>query len=122
MSLEIIVEAVVAALLVATCVYCLVLSRRLKRLRDTQRELLTVIDRFDNASRRAGENLENIRTARAAMERDLDGLMGRAGGLIDELQVMVHAGDRIAGRIEGAVGEVRALGARGRGESNEDAA
>lgn len=122
MSLDSIIEAVVAGLLVITCVYCLVLSRRLKKLRDGQTELLAVIEKFDKASQRAEANLEEIRAAGAIIGRDLNGAMARAGGVLDELSVMVTAGDRIAGRIETAIGEVRAVGARRRDDANGEAA
>lgn len=112
MSTELVIEVVLAFLLVSTCAYCFVLSRRLRILRDGQQELLSLIGKFDKASQRAEKNLAAMQSNGVAMSRDLDHLTARAHSLLDELSVMVHAGDHIAGRIEGAVNEVRAIGRR----------
>lgn len=108
---EFLIELIVAALLVATCGYCFVLSRKLRALRNGQAELKTLIEKFDQASRRAERNLAVMQKSGLTANRDLDAAATRAHALIDELSVMVNAGDHIAGRIEGVVNEVRALGA-----------
>ncbi len=105
-------EISIGLLLVATCVYCVALSRKLQKLRDGQAELLATIDRFDEASRRAEQNLNAMQGAGATLNRDLGAAAARANALIDELSVMVNAGDDIAARIEGAVRDVRTIGAR----------
>lgn len=107
---EQLVEIAGLMLLVATCIYCYILSRRLQKLRDGQAELLAVIDKFDAASKRAENNLGKMQSAGAAINRELGAATLKANALVDELSVMVHAGDQIAGRIEGAVNDVRALG------------
>lgn len=106
------IEIVVATLLVATCAYCFVLNRRLKSLKDGQAELKAAIATFDEASRRASENLARMEKSSVAMGRNLAGVMGRANALVSELSVMVSAGDHIAGRIETAVNDVRVLGGK----------
>ncbi len=110
--LEPVIEIIIAVLLVATCAYCFVLSRKLRALRRGQEELFTLIGKFDEASRRAERNLAIMQKAGLSTSRDLDAAAARAHALIDELSVMVNAGDHIAGRIEGVVNEVRVLGGR----------
>jgi len=110
--MSIVLEIAIGLLLLATCAYCVTLGRKLERLRKGQADLLTTIERFDEATRRAESNLNAMQSAGAKMNRDLGVASTRASALIDELSVMVHAGDGIAGRIEGAVREVRAIGAR----------
>lgn len=110
MNIDLMIEIIVAGLLIATCAYCYVLSRRLQTLRSGQEELLAVIAKFDDASRRAERNLQVMQTSGVSMSRDLDDVTAKAHALIDELSVMVNAGDHIAGRIEGVVNEVRAIG------------
>ena len=110
MTIELIIEIAVGVLLVATCAYCYVLSAKLRTLREGQTELLAVINKFDDASRRAEHTLSNMQLKSTHMNRNLDQVTARANALVDELSVMVHAGDHIAGRIEGAVSEVRAIG------------
>jgi len=109
-NIDLMIEIIVAGLLIATCAYCYVLSRRLQTLRSGQEELLAVITKFDDASRRAERNLQVMQTSGVSMSRDLDDVTAKAHALIDELSVMVNAGDHIAGRIEGVVNEVRAIG------------
>jgi prophage DNA circulation protein len=106
------IEIVVAVLLVATCGYCIALNRRLKTLKEGQADLQRAIAAFDDATRRAEQNLARMESSGLGMGRDLDAVMARAHALVDELSVMVSAGDHIAGRIEGAVNNVRALGGR----------
>ncbi|MEM8772966.1 MAG: DUF6468 domain-containing protein [Pseudomonadota bacterium] len=107
-----IIEIAVAALLIGTCGYCFVLSRKLQAIRESQEELVRIIHTFDAASRRAQENLSLMQGEGASMREEIVTVSSRANALIDELSVMVHAGDRIAGRLEGAVQDVRQLGRR----------
>jgi uncharacterized Fe-S cluster-containing radical SAM superfamily protein len=107
MTLDFIIETVVVGLLIATCGYCYVLSRRLRTLRAGQEEMLAVIEKFDEASRRAEKTLTAMQTNGALVSHRLNDTTERATQLIDELSVMIHAGDRIAGRIEIAAGAVR---------------
>jgi len=111
-TLEVMIEAIVVILLIATCGYCYLLNQRLRALRGGQEELLAVIMKFDEASRRAEKNLVTMQSNGALMGRKLNMMTSRAHSLIDELSVMVNAGDNIAGRIEGAVSEVRSIGSR----------
>ena len=110
MSVELIIEALMAVLLIATCSYCYVLSQRLNSLRAGQKELLASISKFDDASRIAERNLALMQSNGSVVNRELSEAAASAHSLIDELSVMVHAGDNIACRIEGAVNEVRMIG------------
>jgi len=104
------VEAVVIALLIATCGYCFMLNRRLQALKTGQVELARSIETFDGATRRAEKNLKLMEKAGLSNERDLQGLTSRAQALANELSVMISSGDKIADRIESTVGDVRRLG------------
>jgi hypothetical protein len=112
MTSNLILELIMGVLLLATCGYCCILSRKLKALRAEQTELLRTIEVFDGATRRAENNLASMKNAGVAMNRELGETTQRAVALIDELSVMVDAGDHIASRIEGAMREVRAVGAQ----------
>ncbi|MEE2692087.1 MAG: DUF6468 domain-containing protein [Pseudomonadota bacterium] len=107
-----VIDAVVAALLVATTGYCIVLTRRLKALKEGQASLQAALLAFDEATRRAAANLDRMEKTGLGMGRDLDGLVERGAGLVTELSVMVNAGDGVARRLEEAIDEVRAIGAR----------
>lgn len=103
-------EIVVSILLIATCGYCYILDRRLRALRESQAEMLRVIQNFDEASRRAERTLQAMQQHGLNAGRDLETVAAKAQSLITELSVMVNAGDHIAGRIEGAVKQVRSIG------------
>ena len=110
MNVELIIEGIIVVLLLATCSYCFLLNRRLQTLRSGQKELAALISSFDKASRRAEKNLSFIQSNGASVNRELTDAAARAHDLVDELSVMVNAGDNIACRIEGAVNEVRMIG------------
>lgn len=105
-------EIIIVALLTATCLYCIVLTRRLKALRDGQESLQAAIATFDEATRRAERNLARMEKEGVSATRDLGAVMKKAGDLASELSVMVSAGDTIAARIEDAMNDVRALAGR----------
>lgn len=107
--MELAIELILGVLLIATCAYCYVLSGRLRALREGQKEMLSVIGAFDEASRRAENTLSSLQTNSADVNRELNAASARAYALKDELSVMIEAGDRIAQRIETVVGEVRAI-------------
>ena len=116
MTLAVIMDFLLAALLGSTCIYCVVLNKRLKALKDGQTDLQSAITVFDSATKRAQETLERLEKNGVGRSRDLELEMAKANALAAELSVMVSAGDNIAGRIERAMGEVRAIG--GRREAN----
>ena len=122
MTIELIIETIVAALLIATCGYCYLLSRRLRTLREGQEELLASIAKFDDASRRAEKNLALIQSNGALVNGELSKAAAGAHSLIDELSVMVNAGDNIACRLEDAVNDVRAIGSKSAAKTRERAA
>ncbi len=112
MTLALIMDFLLALLLGSTCIYCIVLNRRLKVLKDGQTDLQSAISVFDSATQRAQETLERLEQNGAGRSRNLEMEMAKANALAAELSVMVSAGDSIAGRIERAMGEVRAVGSR----------
>lgn len=105
------VDFAVVALLVATCVYCFVLNRRLKAVREGQASLERAIAAFDAAASNAQASLHRIETDGAATGRELAGAIGRAETLAGDLSVMVAAGDRIAARLEDALSSFKSIGA-----------
>lgn len=109
--MSIALEISIGVLLIAACFYGVVLNRKLKTLHAGQSDLTATIERFDDASRRAEANLSAMHRAGATLNRDLAAATDKANGLIDELSVMVNAGDAIAGRIENSVRDARAVSA-----------
>ncbi len=109
-------DLLLAVLLAGTCLYCAMLNRKLRALKEGQAALEAAIETFDAATRRARDTFEQLERSGLADGCDLDRRMQKAGALASELSVMVSAGDNIATRIEKAVAEIRAVGVRGGGE------
>ncbi len=105
-------DIVVLALLIATCVWCFVLNRRLRGVRDGQTSLERAIADFDAATRRAEESLARIEREGATTGRALSAIVSRGGALEEDLSVMVASGERIAGRLEAALAAVKTAGSR----------
>ncbi|MGF1545631.1 MAG: DUF6468 domain-containing protein [Parvularculaceae bacterium] len=114
MSAGLLINVVVIALLGATCLYCARLSRRLDEVKSGQTALKEAIDEFDAAARRAEATLARIEETGLESARNLTRTKDRASALATDLSVMVAAGERIAARIEAAVGDVRAVAGRAR--------
>jgi len=112
MTLALTMDFLLTVLLGATCIYCVILNMRLKVLKEGQADLQSAISVFDSATQRAQETLERLEVNGVGRSRDLEMELAKATALAAELSVMVSAGDNIAGRIERAMGEVRAVGGR----------
>lgn len=121
MSIELVLEMVLAILLFTACIFAARLASRLKKIRQGQEELAAMIEKFDTASATAKESVDKLKTTQSSTERNLQQLVHRATGLVNELSVMVSAGDNIAGRLEGAVDEVKVIGTRNIRTSKDDA-
>lgn len=112
-------DGVLALLLCATCVYCVMLNRRLRTLKKGQDDLQAAISVFDKAAASINLTLERLEASGIDQSRDLDRSLDKASAMAAELSVMVSAGDNIAGRLERAVGDVRAIGAKGVQKANQ---
>ncbi len=111
MSASIVLDIMVVALLCLGGAGGFVISRRLGRLMRVQEELQTALAAFDAAAGKADLALKRLEAGGFAKGAELHAATTRAQALITELSVMNSAGERIADRIEGAVKDVRRLGA-----------
>ena len=112
MTIELWIEILLACLLAATCGYCFVLNKRLRVLRSGHNDLLKIIADFDSASKRAEKNISLMNMSGQNANKNLSEVTSRATTLMDELSVMVSAGDHVATRIETVVNEVRSISAK----------
>lgn len=107
-------DAIVVVLLVAGGCGGWLISQRLNRLMAAQDELKSALMAFDAAAHRADAALKRLEAGGLAKSAELQSAAKRAEALITELSVMTSAGERIADRIDGAVKDVRRLGASAR--------
>lgn len=104
-------DIIVIVLLAAGGAGGFLISRRLSRLMAAQEELKAALTAFDAATLRADLALKRLEAGGISKGSELQSQARRAEALIAELSVMNSAGERIADRIEGAVKDVRQLGA-----------
>jgi len=102
-SLTLGVELALSLLLAATLVYCSVLERRLKAVREGQEHLKSTIGDLNASLARAGASLRALETAAATVGETLDRKTATARATIDELSVLNTSGERIAERMERSV-------------------
>lgn len=93
-------ELILAGLLAATLVYCVLLERRLRALRGDQKMLGEIVLSLNAGISRAQASISGLRVAAAEAGANLDSNLTAARAMIDELSVLVPAGERIANRME----------------------
>ena len=100
MTLSLIVELLLSALLVLTLGYCALLERKLSLLRKGQDGLKETITELNTAITNAGVSMRMLKAAAAGATEKLEEEISRGRGLADELAVLTASGERIADRIE----------------------
>lgn len=100
MSMAIFLDLVLAVLLAAAIVQCVLVERRLKALRSGQEGLKATIVELNAAIAAAGESVRMLRASADGATRKLDQGIASARALADELSILNSAGERIARRIE----------------------
>jgi len=113
-DIGLILDGLVAALLVATIVYCVILYRQLARVRNAQDEMRRLIASFDHATSRAQASINELKRTSDGIIGDLQSEMKKGRSLADELSILTESGDRLASRIEGGLTERPADDGRGR--------
>ena len=107
MTVGLLLDGIVAALLAATIVYCFLLHRRLAALRGAQAEMAKLVVEFNTATERAKAGVEDLKQVTAEAGQDLQTEIGKARAMADELMLMTESGERIATRLEAGIGNGR---------------
>jgi hypothetical protein len=93
-------ELALTILLAFTLIYCVVLERRLAALRSGQDGLKATIGELNAAIATAGASMRTLKTSAAEAGDLLDGRLGKARALADELALITASGERIAQRMD----------------------
>ncbi|MEM6383879.1 MAG: DUF6468 domain-containing protein [Pseudomonadota bacterium] len=99
MPLSLVIEGLVAALLVITIGYCVLLNKRLKRLRADEESLRATIAELLTATEIAERAIHGLRAASAECDANLGGRITQATALSDELSSKLTAADAVVQRI-----------------------
>jgi hypothetical protein len=101
MSISLIVEIMLSALLLATVVYCALLERKLSALRKGQDGLKETIGELNRAIVSASVSMRTLRATAEDAGKNLQEQVTKARAMTDELSLLNVSGDRIAQRIVG---------------------
>ena len=115
MTVGLLLEGLVALLLVATIYYCVILNKRLSKLRDGQDEFTGLVQELNVSTRRAQNSFEDLRSLTNDTGKKLDEQIAAGQLLLDELSMITESGNNLANRMERQItsGAVGKLGARG---------
>ncbi len=113
MTISIMLDIVVAALLVATIAYAAVLDRRIRQLRATRAELESMVVGFNTATARAESAIGDLKAGTETGSRDLKPLIATGRQIADDLQFLVERGNELADRLEVGVSAARAVAPKG---------
>jgi uncharacterized protein YoxC len=102
-TLSLAVEIALSALLVATLVYCVLLERRLRAVRDGQEQMRSTVEALNASLASAQASLRALQNAASTLGEALDRKLAAARATIDELSLVTASGERIASRIESGV-------------------
>ncbi len=102
MTVSLILNGIVAALLVATIVYSIRLNSRLEALRKGKEEFGTFIADFNKSVVSAEAALAQLKEASGESGNELKNLVGKAQALSDDLSFLLQRGADMADRLEGA--------------------
>ena len=100
MSLSLIIDTLLAALLLATIGFCAVLEQRLRVLRREQNVLNGTIRAVNGAVAAARANVAALRGSAAQTIEALNTQSSSARGLADELTMLISMGESVAQRIQ----------------------
>ncbi|MBI1263089.1 MAG: hypothetical protein GC184_15330 [Rhizobiales bacterium] len=96
---DVMLEAIVCVLLLATIGYCAVIDRRLRAMRAGQDGLRVLVHDLNTATERAATAIHRLKETNDVTGRELGERVARARALADELGMMVESGNGIADRL-----------------------
>jgi hypothetical protein len=107
MNASLILDGVVAALLVATIAYCVILNRRLGALRRDKDDLRQVVASFNEATVRAEAGIARLKQTGEAISEALQEQMEEAQARYDELVFVTDRADKLASTLGSSISAAR---------------
>jgi hypothetical protein len=106
------IEGLVALLLLLTISYCMVLNRRLKRLRTDERALRDIIAELVAATDKAERSIAGLKLTVEESDFTLGERLRAADRMAATLEQQIGSGERLLGGLSGASGVAAALQSR----------
>ena len=101
--MNLVIAGGLAILLLATCAWCAVVDRRLRRLRLERGELMEFVTALNTASARAEAAIAGLRGATSAVEKELSSRTEEASRRAADLARLLEAASRVLRRLEQGV-------------------
>ncbi len=98
--LSLLMNGLMAGLLLATIAYCLQLNRRIRLLQDSKSELAMIIREFDESTKRATQNINEIHAATMRISENMQHKIDKANYLANDLDMMIEKGSKLVGKPE----------------------
>jgi hypothetical protein len=103
MTLNIILDIVVAGLLLTTIAYAILLSRRLGALRNDKQQLEALVASLDTSSQRAEASITALKEAAERVGQQLQQRVDQGKALQGDLSYIIDLGGGLADRLEGTI-------------------
>jgi hypothetical protein len=103
MTLNIVLDVVVAGLLLATIAYAVLLSRRLGALRNDKQQLEALVSSLDISSQRAEAGIASLKEAAERIGQQLQQRVEQGKALQSDLSYIIDLGGGLADRLEGTI-------------------
>jgi hypothetical protein len=103
MTLNIVLDVVVAGLLLATIAYAILLSRRLGALRNDKQQLEALVSSLDISSQRAEAGIASLKEAAERIGQQLQQRVEQGKALQSDLSYIIDLGGGLADRLEGTI-------------------
>ncbi len=101
--IKLLVDSVMVLLLIATIVYCFMVNRRIKVLQDSKQDFAKLIVKFDEATQKAQDSIEDLRKMSVKVNDSLNERLDKANFLADDLAFMIEKGNRTAEKMDGTM-------------------
>lgn len=96
--LTLLINGMMAALLLATIIYCLKLNSRIRLLQDSKSELAKIIREFDESTQRATQSIAEIHQATARLSDNIQHKIDKANFLMTDLDYLIERGAKVTGK------------------------
>ena len=105
--IELFINVSVIALLICTIFFCWRLNNKIIQLKDSRKQLLELIQTLDQAILKTNTNITDLKRMSQNSAVELNDLVTKAKGNINDLSFMNETAARVADRLEKGISEAR---------------
>ncbi|UTW54177.1 DUF6468 domain-containing protein [Kordiimonas sp. SCSIO 12610] len=98
--MELVVDGILATLLIAVIVVCMIVYKRLQTIKDGQVEMRELMDSLNISVLQAQKSVKDISSSSKDVEERMGVQIAQANKLVDELTLITEAGNNLADRID----------------------